>query len=285
MVKTDLRTAAAERILLAAHRGVAGGNIPCNTLEAYEIALRQGADIVEIDISVTADRQLYVFHPGMERPHLKSETAIKEMSGIEASRLIYVNQDQVKTECVVSPIDDVFDLLKGRCIINIDKFWTAMPEITEAIRRHGLSDQVIIKTSADVKWFKMIEEIAPDLPYMPIISETDTCIEMLKKMKINLVGAEILFRTELSDVAQPEYVEKMHKDNLLLWANAIVYNYKAVLSAGHSDDYSLARNPEQGWGWLADRGYDIIQTDWTLPCRLFLEETGRRFKKNPSYKS
>ena len=179
---------------------------------------------------------------------------------------------------MVSTIDEVFELLKGRCIINIDKFWTAMPEITEAIRRHGLCDQVIIKTSAQDKWFDMIEEIAPELPYMPIINEIDRCTDRLLKKKINLVGAEVLFRTELSDTAQPEYAEKMHKDGLLLWANAIIYNYKAVLAAGHSDDYSLTRDPALGWGWLADR-YDIIQTDWTLPCRLYLEESGKRFKK------
>ena len=279
MNKTNLRAAAAERILLAAHRGVAGGNIPCNTLEAYEIALRQGADIVEVDISVTADRQLFVFHPGMEKPHLRSETLIKEMQASQISELAYVNQDQVKTECVVSTIDEVFELLKGRCIINIDKFWTAMPEITEAVRRHGLCDQVIIKTSAQDKWFDMIEEIAPELPYMPIINEIDRCTDRLLKKKINLVGAEVLFRTELSPTAQPEYIEAMHKKGLLLWANAIIYNYKAVLAAGHSDDFSMVKDPNLGWGWLADRGYDIIQTDWLLPARLYLEETGRRFRK------
>lgn len=268
MNKTDLRTAAAERVLLAAHRGVAGGNIPCNTLEAYEIALRQGADIVEIDIAVTADRQLYVFHPGMERAHLKSDVQIKDMQAEEAAHLTYVNQDQTPTAYSVSGIDDVFELLKGRCIINIDKFWTAMPEITVAIRRHGLRDQVIVKTSAQEKWFKMVEEIASDLPYMPIISEIDECTDLLREMNINLVGAEVLFRTEQSPTAQPEYIEAMHRKGLLLWANAIVYNYTAVLAAGHSDDISMTKDPHLGWGWLADRGYDIIQTDWTLPAHL-----------------
>ena len=36
---------AKENIIVVAHRGVAGGNIPCNTLTAYEIALKQGADM------------------------------------------------------------------------------------------------------------------------------------------------------------------------------------------------------------------------------------------------
>ncbi len=30
------------------------------------------------------------------------------------------------------------------------------------------------------------------------------------------------------------------------------------------------------WGWLADCGYDFIQTDWLLACDQFLSRTGRR---------
>lgn len=68
----------------------------------------------------------------------------------------------------------------------------------------------------------------------------------------------------------------MHSDEMLVWANGIVYNYKDELAAGHNDDISLVENPEKGWGWIADKGYDIIQTDFLLPCRQFLEQTGRR---------
>lgn len=279
MNKIDLRAAAADHILLAAHRGTCGGNIPGNTLEAYEIALRHGADIIEVDAALTADRQLRVFHPGMEKHELKCETPLKEMSDEEVARLTYVNRDQTPTEYAVSSFDDALEYLGGRCIILIDKFWTAMPEIAEAVRRHNLADQVIVKTPADIKWFRMIEEIAPEFNYMPIIKEKDTYTEILKKMNINYMGPELVFRTELSDIAQPEYAEKMHKDGYLLFSNGITYNYKVVLSAGHSDDYSLTHDPNLGWGWLVDRGYDMIQTDWVLPCRLHLQETGRYYKK------
>jgi glycerophosphoryl diester phosphodiesterase len=66
----EIRAAADKRILLAAHRGVSGGNIPCNTIASFEIALRQGADIMELDVQRSADGQLYVFHEGKEEPHL-----------------------------------------------------------------------------------------------------------------------------------------------------------------------------------------------------------------------
>ena len=58
---------------------------------------------------------------------------------------------------------------------------------------------------------------------------------------------------------------------------AIVYDYRTVLTAGHSDDRATAgRDPEGAWGWLADCGYDFIQTDWLLACDQFLSRTGRR---------
>ena len=269
---------ASDRILLAAHRGAAGGNIPCNTLAAYEIALRQGADIVEIDVAVTADRQLYVFHPGMEHPHLRSDIHIKDMPAADVDKLLFVNQDGTRTTNPVSRLDDVLELIKGRAYVNVDKFWDAMPEITACIRRHGMQNDVIVKTGADPKWFDMVEQVAPELPYMPIISETDNYTDALLKRNINLIGAEVLFRTEESQVAVREYIDQMHKKGLLLWANAIVYDYRAVLTAGHTDDSSLTGDPYSGWGWLVDQGYDIIQTDWTLSAKLYLDEVGKRFR-------
>jgi len=259
-------------VLIAAHRGVAGGNIPCNTLQAYEIALRQGADIVEIDVAVTKDRQLFVFHPGMEPYHLRESRYIRDMTADEVKDLRFVNQDQTPTLYPVSTLDEVFDLLKGRCIINVDKFWTAIPEITDAIRRHGLVDDVIVKTSPKPEYFKAVEEYAHDLPFMPVVNQTDPYTAELMKMKINLIGAEVLFATEDAEVAAPEYIDKMHKAGLLLWVNPIVYNYKADLVAGHNDDRAMTESMESNWGWLIDRGFDILQTDWTLPMRLFISE-------------
>ena len=63
----------------------------------------------------------------------------------------------------------------------------------------------------------------------------------------------------------------MHRDGKLVWANAIIYNYREQLSAGHSDDLSLTGDPADGWGWLAKRGFDLIQTDWPLMMREYLE--------------
>ena len=267
---------AKKRILLAAHRGISAGNIPCNTVEAYEAAIAFGADIVELDVSISKDGKLYCFHPGMERPHLGSEKPIADMTGDEVEKLRYRNFDDVPTTYPVSTFYDVMARLKGRCFINVDKFWTAMPEISAVIRRLGMEEQVIVKTSPEEKYFAELERVAPDFMYMPIVSDTDTVSEKLLKRKITLAGAEVLFDSEEKAVAGKEYLDFMHENSLAVWVNPIVYDYRAVISAHHTDDVAIAGDPDTGWGWLAERGFDILQTDWLMPADVYLTRKGYR---------
>ena len=51
----------ADRPLIVAHRG-SSETAPENTFPAYELAVAEGADILEIDVHLTADRQLVVIH-------------------------------------------------------------------------------------------------------------------------------------------------------------------------------------------------------------------------------
>jgi glycerophosphoryl diester phosphodiesterase len=54
---------------IVAHRG-ASADAPENTVEAFDLALEQGADVLEIDLQMTADRRLVALHdPTLERTH------------------------------------------------------------------------------------------------------------------------------------------------------------------------------------------------------------------------
>lgn len=262
-----------KRPLIAAHRGASGGNIPCNTLEAFDIALHQGADIIELDITRSQDGELFVFHPGKERMHLYSPTPIKKMTADEVRDLRFVNIDCEPTPYPVSTFDDALEHLRGRCRINVDKFFMYMDDITKTIRRHGMQEDVIVKTPDGEDWFAQVQQIAPDLPYM-VITRQDTFSDSLKRRPLRFIGNEVLFTSDDDPLASAQYVQKMHDNGLLVWVNAIIYNYRDVLAAGHSDDISVIGREDEGWGWLADRGYDIIQTDWTLALKRYLD--GRR---------
>lgn len=267
-----IRETAKSKLLIAAHRGVAGGNIPCNSMASYETALVQGADILEIDITKSADGELFVFHPGLESIHLRSDRLITDMTAAEVRELRYCNGDGVKTTQGVSTLDEVFEAFGHRCFINLDKFWDNIAEISACVRRHKLQDRVIAKSHPADECIELLEQVAPDIPYLPFLWNEDDCTDELLKKNIRFIGTEAHFSDDDSEVASAEYLDKMHKQNLIVWANAIVFNYKTVESAGHTDDISVTGNPDEGWGWLAKRGFDIIQTDWVLPMRMYLEE-------------
>ena len=270
-MQNSLMDAAKERRLIVAHRGVSGGNIPCNTLAAYEIALRQGTDMIEIDVEMSADGKLMIFHPGMEPIHLWCAERLTRMTAEEISHLRYVNFDRNPTQFGIATLDEVLEQFGNRCLINVDKFWGHPKEIYEAIRRHGMIDRVVVKSALNEKVLSVLEEVAPDVPFMPIVRDTHPEHENLMRRKINYIGAEVLFREESAEVASPAFLDRMHRDGKLVWVNAIIYNYREQLSAGHSDDRSLTGDPADGWGWLAKHGFDLIQTDWPLMMREYLE--------------
>ena len=57
-------------VLIATHRGMVAGNIPHNTIPAFETALLHGTDMIETDVTLSGDGHIMVFHPKQEKNHL-----------------------------------------------------------------------------------------------------------------------------------------------------------------------------------------------------------------------
>ena len=258
-------------ILIAAHRGTAGGNIPCNTLSAYQLALRDGADIIELDVARSADGVLLCFHPGKEHVMYADPTPISAMTGQQAQQRLLRNQDLDETVYTAPLLDEAFDLLKNRCQIAVDKFWMAMPEITDCIRRHGMTEQVLCKIPGERRYYEACAQVAPDLPILPVLRGSDSFTGTEVERAIRQAGTEVLFAAEDEAVGSVEYIDTIHRRGQLLWVNAIVYNRTDILSAGHTDDRAVAGDYDGGWGWLIDRGFDIIQTDFTAQLKRYLQ--------------
>lgn len=258
------------RPFLVAHRGVCGANVPCNSIAAYKAALNQGADVVEIDVSKTKDGKYYVFHPWMEPVFLKTKY-IWEMTAEELDKEFLLNQDSVRTSYKVPTLAEVFALLKDKVYINVDKFWTDVEGITEEIRRAGVEKQVIVKTHTDEESLARVEKYAPDLMFVPLVRSKDDITDKLLKRNINLVGTEVLFKSDDEECISDKYIKSMHDKGLLVWVNSIIYDENDIINGYHSDDVSVSASPDEGWGWLIDKNVDFIQTDWLLMLKNYIE--------------
>lgn len=268
-----------QKPLVCAHRGAYGGNVPCNTMASFKAAVLQGADIVELDVVKSRNGELFVFHPGKEWAHLRTVLPLRLRSSKAIKRIHYVNYDNVKTHYGVERLEDVLLFLKGKCYINIDKFWKNIPAITSLVRKCGVENQVIFKAPPKEKYLKLIEQYAPDLMYMPMLKRIDMTTDKLLFRSIKLSGAEVLFELEDDPVAKKEYAETMHEKGLVVFRNAIVYDEKVITNAGLCDDKAITGEEDASWGKLIDNGSDIIQTDFCAGLRRYIDE---RYGKHTS---
>ena len=229
----NLHQSAKDHRLIVCHRGATGGNIPCNTLPAFEIALLQGADMIEVDVSCTADHVLCIFHPRMESRHLNKDCSIPEMTWKQVKELRYVNMNRTATQFGIMALDELLEHFKGRCYINLDKFWSAPSEIYQAVKRHNMIDQVLVKSPPTEEVVRVLEQLGPDVPFMPVIYEgKDFPHDNLLHRNINYIGVEVVYPDEDSIYATTEFVDSMHRDNKLVWVNSIIYN--AILSKAYT---------------------------------------------------
>ena len=261
-------------VLVAAHRGAAGGNIPCNTIAAFDIALRYGADILEMDLFRSIDGELFIFHTGQEPSQLDRHIHVETMTAAEIRKLKLVNGDFNETFLGLNTFDEVLEHYKGKCIMNLDRCIHILGDVVKQVERHNMQDQILLKSDPSEKSLKIVEAYAPTYDYMPVFMEEDRASERIKQMDIHYIGAELVFKSEDSPIARDSYIGAMKKDGKLLWANSLVYASKVLLAAGHNDDISMTENPDRGWGWLADKGFDIIQTDWTRDLAEYLRIKG-----------
>lgn len=258
--------------LVAAHRGIAGGNLPFNTIDAFKAALIQKADIIETDVIKSKDGVPFIFHIGQEINHFnRDDINLTEMTAEEIKKVRYVNADNNETFYAPPTLDEALELLKGRCLINLDHTWEGcFKEMVECVRKHDMVDQVIIKTVSEDEYLDMIEELAPDFMYMTMLNKPEDSIDKILERNINFVGVELIFDDDTTELVSPENIEYYHNKGLFVWVNAILFDYTMQLSGGHSDDVSIVGNFEDGWGWLVDRKFDVIQTDWPMLLKEYL---------------
>ena len=236
----------------------------------------------KVTVTVPVDERIAAVEQEIEELNAALKAKKKELRALvkakeEEARIAAekkAKEDREKIDAAIAAsgktVEEILELLRGRCFINLDKFWTCPDRIAHLVRTMNMQDQVLIKTSATAENFARVEEVAPDLPFMAIAWDRDDFTDELLRRNMRYVGVEALFASEDKPIAQPEYLQSMKDKGLLAWANSIVYDHRAVLTAGHTDDIAVSTDPDFGWGWLVKRGFNIIQTDWPLALAQYL---------------
>lgn len=157
------------RTLNFGHRG-ASHDAPENTLAAFELAARYGADGIELDVSLTADGVPIVIHDDtLDRTTDGSGNAgsfpLAEIKRLDAGRWF---DARFAGECIPT-LDEVFEAVGKRLLINVElKGFTFRQDglearVAERIAHHNLASRVIVSSFNPLR-LRRLRRIAPHIP-------------------------------------------------------------------------------------------------------------------------
>lgn len=242
-----------------AHRGIWGAS-PENSLSAFRNCLEEGIYLIEMDFQKTKDGHLIILHDSSvdRMTNGSGEVSSLSLADIRSLSLKEGNggPEALLTDEKIPTFSEALDLLKGKAMINADKSWNYRHELYEIITEADAFDDVLLKSRKPVsEVLQFFQEQKRALHYMHIIKDDslDQLDELLEKCPLSAV--ELLFHSEYDEVISKETVQKI-RSYTNVWCNALDDGE----NAGHNDSLSLLE-PDLGWGWLLDRGINIIQTD------------------------
>ena len=138
--------------VLFAHRG-ASAHAPENTLPAFELALQQGADGVELDVKLSADGHVIVMHdPTVDRT-TDGHGRVRDLTLADFRKLdagAYYSEAYRGTK--VPTLDEVFEAIGKRCVINVELTNYATPrdtlveKVCDLVKRHALQDRILFSS-------------------------------------------------------------------------------------------------------------------------------------------
>lgn len=294
-----------KNILIASHRGRFGASIPENTLESGDLALKQGADILEADVMMTKDGILVMHHDDTVDRIMTGKGRLEELTYEELTAMRFKSAIGTPTHQTIVTLKDYLAHFKGRCLLNLDHCWPYMDAVADAVEASGAVEQVILKSpwpaTQALEW---INTRKSNITFMPIINDytgvdlealhrafspmanglmdMEKAAQYIKLMNGAAIDAfyqvmpsgrfkyiEIIFISPKSILFQAETIARLHDANISIWVNPI--NCGIDFSGGYDDYTSLTQSPDLGWGKLIDGGMDILQTDWVGELRQYLD--------------
>jgi glycerophosphoryl diester phosphodiesterase len=200
------------RILVHGHRG-ARARRPENTLPAFEYAIEQGVDVLELDVAVTRDNVPVVSHDPLINVTICSgpKTGIPIHTLTLAELQVYdcgakQNPNFATQQPVpgthIPKLDDVFALSKGtRVWFNVEtKIFVDHPELTpgpeaftqlilDSIRKHGIQNRVILQ-SFDPRTLRVMKKLDPSIPRSALFEKKREWPEVAQEFAATIFSPE-----------------------------------------------------------------------------------------------
>lgn len=138
--------------IIFAHRG-ASAHAPENTLPAFELAVIQNADAIELDVKLSADGQVVVVHDATVDRTTGSHGRVKDLSLAQLKSLdagSFFSEQYRGTK--IPTLEEVFEAVGRRTFINVEltNYTTPRDQLVETVcrlvQKFGLQERIMFSS-------------------------------------------------------------------------------------------------------------------------------------------
>ena len=261
-------------VVVACHRGD-WRNYPENSIPAIESVIRMGADIVELDVHMTADSVLVLCHDSDVRRTtnfskvFRSEPAksarVADLTLAEIKRLSLKRAHGVEIDTLRMPtLEEALLCTRGRICVNIDKGYDYYDDALKVCEKLGVTDQVLIKGKKSIETVAEHERPYPhNMMYMPIVDIQNEKGRKLFQSYLDQGVVPLAYEVcwqNTDDGAFADAAATIIAQGSKVWVNTIW----ASLCGGYGNDDDAAfecKDPGEVYQQYMDAGVSMIQTD------------------------
>ena len=245
---------AKHRFIVIAHRGD-HVEVPENTLAAYENAIKNGVDFVEIDLRTTKDSALVIMHDATVDRMTNGKGKISDLTYAEVRKLKVIDKrrDSTKTYPVPS-FEEVLQTCRNKIYIYLDFKDASVQQSYNMIKRYGMEKQVIVYINSRFQ-YQEGRRLVPSMPVM--LSRPDN---IKNENELNTLLAK--YPLELLDGDYSDYTAEM---------------VKAAAAAGKTAWPDIqSPNEDHNWDKALQLGFKGLQTDHPKALIEYLKKKGLR---------
>ena len=275
-------------VVVACHRGD-WRNWPENSIPAIESVIAMGADIVELDVRMTADSVLVLCHDSdvkrttnfskvfRSEPGKSARVADLTLAEIKSLSLQRMHRAAAIDTLRMPTLREALACTKDRICVNIDKGYDYYDEVLSITEELGVTGQVLIKGARPLE--TVLAKLAShenNMMFMPIVNVSGSGRQLFDSYIVSgtvPIAYEVCWGAgawdEFLDVAS-----QIRRQGSKIWVNTI---WASLCGGDGNDDDAAyqAKDPGDVYQKYLDAGVSMIQTDRPELLIGWLRKQGR----------
>jgi glycerophosphoryl diester phosphodiesterase len=240
--------------IVIAHRGD-HVEAPENTIAAFEHAIKNEVDYVEIDLRTTKDSVLVIMHDATVDRMTNGKGKISALTYAEVQQLLVRDKTKDSTKTYPVPtFEEVLKTCRNKIHIYLDFKDASVQQAYNMIKQYGMENQVIVYINSPLQ-YKEWRRVAPAMPLMVSLPNSIKTAEALNTfLTANPVA---LLDGDYSDYT-PEMVQAAATAGIPAWPD--------IQSPGEANN----------WDKALALGFKGLQTDHPAALIAYLKSKGLR---------